>query len=108
MTSKNLVRPPRLAPGARVALVAPAGPLLERDDLVRAQALAVLLHLNRVIDRGIAVAVAGYTDALVAELYVQDGVPSAGNGLEPADVERHLSALERELVAVTVPPTGAI
>jgi hypothetical protein len=72
------------------------------------QALAVLLHLNRVIDRGIAVAVAGYTDALVAELYVQDGVPSAGNGLEPADVERHLSALERELVAVTLPPTGAI
>ena len=70
--------------------------------------MAVLLHLNRVIDRGIAVAVAGYTDALVAELYVQDGVPSAGNGLEPADVERQLGALERELLAVTAPPSGGM
>lgn len=39
MGSKSLVRPPRLAPGARIALVAPAGPLLERDDLTRAEAL---------------------------------------------------------------------
>lgn len=31
-----MVRPPRLRPGSRVALVAPAGPLLERDDLARA------------------------------------------------------------------------
>ncbi len=49
MTSKNLVRPPRLAPGARVALVAPAGPLLERDDLVRAQALAKALGWEPVL-----------------------------------------------------------
>ena len=72
------------------------------------QALAVLLHLNRVIDRGIAIAVAGYTDALVAELFVQGGVPSAGNGLETADVERQLGALERELLAVTAPPPGGM
>lgn len=39
MGSKPLVRPPRLAPGIRMALVAPAGPLLERDDLTRAAAL---------------------------------------------------------------------
>jgi muramoyltetrapeptide carboxypeptidase len=39
MGSKPLVRPPRLEPGGRVALIAPAGPLLERDDLTRAQAL---------------------------------------------------------------------
>jgi muramoyltetrapeptide carboxypeptidase len=39
MRSKAPVRPPRLARGSRVALVAPAGPLLERDDLVRAEAL---------------------------------------------------------------------
>lgn len=35
MGSKAVVCPPRLAPGSRVALVAPAGPLLERDDLAR-------------------------------------------------------------------------
>ncbi len=39
MRSKAPVRPPRLARGSRVALVAPAGPLLERDDLTRAEAL---------------------------------------------------------------------
>lgn len=35
MGSKTLIRPSRLAPGSRVALVAPGGPLLERDDLAR-------------------------------------------------------------------------
>jgi muramoyltetrapeptide carboxypeptidase len=39
MGSKALVRPPRLVPGSRIALVAPAGPLLETDDLTRAQEL---------------------------------------------------------------------
>jgi len=39
MGSKSLVRPRRLTPGATIALVAPAGPLLERDDLTRAVAL---------------------------------------------------------------------
>ena len=39
MGSKRLVRPPRLARGQRIALVAPAGPLLDRDDLHRAEAL---------------------------------------------------------------------
>jgi len=35
MGSKVVIRPPRLAPASRVALVAPAGPLGERDDLTR-------------------------------------------------------------------------
>jgi muramoyltetrapeptide carboxypeptidase len=39
MRSKQPVRPPRLARGSRIALVAPAGPLLDRDDLQRAEAL---------------------------------------------------------------------
>jgi hypothetical protein len=73
------------------------------------QALAVLLHLNRVIDRGIAVAVAGYTDALVATLFAQDGVPSAGNDLDTADIEKQLAVLEQELAALTAaPPSGEI
>jgi muramoyltetrapeptide carboxypeptidase len=33
------ILPPRLRPGARVALVAPSGPLLERDHLARGEAL---------------------------------------------------------------------
>lgn len=43
--------PPRLTPGARVALVAPAGPLLERDDLARAMELCSLLGLDPVLGR---------------------------------------------------------
>jgi muramoyltetrapeptide carboxypeptidase len=39
MGSKPLIRPPRLEPGSRIALIAPAGPLLERDDITRAEAL---------------------------------------------------------------------
>jgi muramoyltetrapeptide carboxypeptidase len=49
MGSKPLVRPPRLARGSRIALVAPAGPLLERDDLTRAQALCRALDYEPVL-----------------------------------------------------------
>ncbi|MEP6687793.1 MAG: LD-carboxypeptidase [Gemmatimonadales bacterium] len=49
MGSKPLVRPPRLARGSRIALVAPAGPLLERDDLIRAEALCRALDYEPVL-----------------------------------------------------------
>jgi muramoyltetrapeptide carboxypeptidase len=49
MGSKPLVRPPRLKTGSRVALVAPAGPLLERDDLTRAQELCRALGYEAVL-----------------------------------------------------------
>ena len=49
MGSKPLVRPPRLAHGSRVALVAPAGPLLEQDDIARAEALCRALDYEPVL-----------------------------------------------------------
>ena len=49
MGSKPLVRPPRLTRGSRIALVAPAGPLLERDDLARADALCRALDYEPVV-----------------------------------------------------------
>lgn len=42
-------RPPRLAPGTRVALIAPSGPLLERDDLTRGTELCRALGLEPVL-----------------------------------------------------------
>jgi muramoyltetrapeptide carboxypeptidase len=39
MGSKAVVLPPRLTSGSRIALVAPSGPLLERDELTRAAEL---------------------------------------------------------------------
>jgi hypothetical protein len=59
--------------------------------------MAIMLRLNRVIDRGIAVAVVGYTDALVATLFAQNGVPSFATEYDPTDVERQLDAIEQEL-----------
>ena len=65
------------------------------------QAMAIMIHMNGVLDRGIAAAVVGYTDALVATLFAQNGVPSAESELDPADIERQLEGIEGELASVT-------
>lgn len=65
------------------------------------QGMAIMLRLNRVIDKGVAVAVVGYTDALVATLFSQNGVPTPGTNYDAADVERQLDSLEQELQAVS-------
>lgn len=51
MRSKPVIRPPRLSPGNRISLIAPAGPLLERDDLTRAQELCRALGYDPVVGR---------------------------------------------------------
>jgi muramoyltetrapeptide carboxypeptidase len=51
MRSKPLVRPPKLVPGSRVALIAPAGPLLERDDITRAEELCRALGYETVLGK---------------------------------------------------------
>jgi len=68
------------------------------------QGMAIMLRLNRVIDKGVAVAVVGYTDALVATLFSQNGVPLSSTKQDVAEVERQLDILEQELQAVS-PPT---
>ena len=67
------------------------------------QGMAIMLRLNRVIDKGVAVAVVGYTDALVATLFAQNGVPVPGAEADPEEVQRQLAGLEAELAAVTRP-----
>lgn len=64
------------------------------------QGMAIMLRLNRAIDKGIAVAVVGYTDALVATLFSQNGVPSYSISNDFGQVGRQLTTLERELQAV--------
>jgi hypothetical protein len=65
------------------------------------QGMAIMLRLNRVIDKGVAVAVVGYTDALVATLFSQNGVPSADSDQDIGDVDRQLDTLEQELQALS-------
>jgi hypothetical protein len=64
------------------------------------QAMAIILHLNRTLDKGIAVAVVGYTDALVATLFSQNGVPAPDTDLDHNDIERQLELIEGELQSV--------
>ena len=65
------------------------------------QGMAIMLRLNRVIDKGVAVAVVGYTDALVATLFSQNGVPLSSEDHDVGEVERQLDSLEQELQAVS-------
>ena len=65
------------------------------------QGMAIMLRLNRVIDRGVAVAVVGYTDALVATLFSQNGVALSSIEQDVGEVERQLDALEQELQSVS-------
>ncbi len=51
MGSKPVVLPPRLTPGNRIALVAPAGPLLDKDDLTRAEGLCRALGYDPVLGK---------------------------------------------------------
>src|SRR5215212_9726523 len=51
MRSKTFIRPPKLAPGSRIGLVAPSGPLLETDDLARSDALCRALGYEPVVGR---------------------------------------------------------
>lgn len=65
------------------------------------RAMAIMLQLNRVLDKGIGKAVVGYTDALVATLFTQSGVPSPGAPMDAEEVGRQLEQIEGELAAVT-------
>ena len=59
--------------------------------------MATVLRLNRQVDRGIAQAVVGYTDALVETLFNQNGVPVFVQ--EPVDREilKRLEQMEGKL-----------
>jgi hypothetical protein len=74
------------------------GPLL--TTLRQRQAMAIILRLNTMLDKGIAVAVVGYTDALVATLFTQNGVPAPQGSADTHDLDRQVEELEAELHAV--------
>jgi hypothetical protein len=71
------------------------------------QGMALLLRLNRLVDRGVAMAVVGYTDALVHTLIPGDG--SRGNGaltVDPADFSRDLETIGSALGQVVASAGG--
>lgn len=64
------------------------------------QAMALLLRLNRLVDKGVAMAVVGYTDAMVATLLRagDDDRPPAVDG--PATVRGRLELIRAELATI--------
>jgi hypothetical protein len=65
------------------------------------RAMAIMLQLNRVLDQGIGVAVVGYTDALVATIFAQNGVPGEDTSVDADEVGRQIEQLEGALAAAT-------
>jgi len=82
----------------RAILIRRMGPVLA--GLRPRQAMATILRLNAILDKGITVAVVGYTDALVATLFAQNGVPAPDTALDTQDIMRQLEQIEEELAVV--------
>ena len=59
--------------------------------------MASVLRLNRLVDKGIALAVVGYTDSLVETLFTQRGVPVGVSGPLEDEIAERLIQLEAEL-----------
>lgn len=69
------------------------------------QGLALLLRLNRLVDRGVAMAVVGYTDALVSELLPgrDDAVPGRRTP-DPEELTHSLDEIRHELTRTLTAP----
>src|SRR5947208_8412083 len=59
--------------------------------------MATVLRLNRQLDRGVAQAVVGYTDALVETLFNQNGVPVFVQDPLEREIAKRMEHLEAEL-----------
>lgn len=82
----------------RELLIRRVGPVL--TSLRPRQAMSIILRLSSILDKGIAVAVIGYTDALVATLLSKNGVPSVETALDGEEIGKQLERIEVELAAV--------
>lgn len=61
------------------------------------QGMALLLRLNRLVDRGVAMAVVGYTDALVAELLPGRDDGAGRRTPDPEELTQSLTLIRHEL-----------
>lgn len=66
------------------------------------QGMALLLRLNRLVDTGVAMAVVGYTDAIVATLMRHEETPRNGMELDAEDVTRQLDAIAADVGRLAV------
>ena len=72
------------------------------------QGMALLLRLNRLVDRGVAMAVVGYTDEIAASLLSRSEDDRVGRRTpDPAELNRVLDQLRAELTRTISPPAAA-
>lgn len=69
------------------------------------QGMALLLRLNRLVDRGVAMAVVGYTDELAASLLPETADTAGRRTPDPAELTMALDALSAELVRTIAVPS---
>jgi hypothetical protein len=72
------------------------------------QGMALLLRLNRLVDRGVTMAVVGYTDALVASILPEadDGRPGRRTP-DPAELSHALTQIRAELIrTISISPAA--
>lgn len=72
------------------------------------QGMALLLRLNRLVDRGVAMAVVGYTDALVSSILPEnDDRPPGRRTPDPAELSQALTSIRAELIrTISMPPAA--
>jgi hypothetical protein len=72
------------------------------------QGMALLLRLNRLVDHGVAMAVIGYTDGLVASLLPDSGDGAHGRRTpDPAELAEALEEIRDELTRTIAPLPSA-
>lgn len=70
------------------------------------QSMGLLLRLNRLLDRGVAMAVVGYTDAIVATLLPSDGEDSPSRIDDPDSIRSEIDQVREELSHLTSAEIG--
>lgn len=66
------------------------------------QGMALLLRLNRLVDKGVSLAVVGYTDALVSSLLAApDDAPAEPATVDSGEVEREMDRQLQALATIT-------
>ena len=72
------------------------------------QGMALLLRLNRLVDRGVAMAVVGYTDELAASLMAREDDHVGRRTPDPVELNRSLDLLRAELIrTISIPASAA-